>query len=185
MNRVNASALISVLIFATVINPAAQAYLVDTAIPQAGGCPTPELWNLSLADPLNRQWSTSLPSSPATLVTSALSGSGAQLTEIEQAVSDSFGAWFGVAGTTLNAASYPGLAAPLSRVTSARLHGRPGKQRRWTQHGLLQPVERGLHRGCPRLHPRDHGERAWSNSGLGRARRIHRPDTGCRHALPQ
>jgi hypothetical protein len=79
----------------------------------------PELWNPSLADPLNRQWSTSLPSSPATLVTSALSGSGAQLTEIEQAVSDSFGAWFGVAGTTFNASSYPGMLAPLSRVTSA------------------------------------------------------------------
>ena len=119
MNRVRASALISVLIFATVINPAAHAYLVDTTIPQAGGCPMPELWNLSLADPLNRQWSTSLPSSPGKLVTSALSGSGAQLTEIEQAVSDSFGAWFGVAGTTFNASSYPGMLAPLSRVTSA------------------------------------------------------------------
>jgi hypothetical protein len=119
MSRAAATAAIGLLIFATVIDPAAQAYLVDTTIPAAGGCPAPNLWNLSVANLLNRQWSTSLPSAPATLLTNAAAGSAAQLSEIEQAISDSFGVWFGVAGTTFNATNYPGLLAPLARVTPA------------------------------------------------------------------
>jgi hypothetical protein len=107
------------LLVCAAVDPGAQAYLVDTTIPQSGGCPAPQLWNLSLATPLNRQWSTSLPSAPATLVTASLAGSGAQLTEIEQAISDSFNVWFGVTGTTFNAISYPALIAPLARMAPA------------------------------------------------------------------
>lgn len=99
-------------------SPPAVAYLADTTIPQGGGCPQLDRWNLSVAAPLSRRWSTSLPSARAVL-TVASSGSGAQLTEIAQAISDSFGVWYGVSGTTFNAASYPGLLGPLGQVSAA------------------------------------------------------------------
>jgi hypothetical protein len=118
MKRGLALAAISILIGA-LVDPTAKAYLIDTVNPQSAGCPVRELWNLSAANPMNRQWSTSLPSAPATLVTAASAGSAAQLTEIEQAIADSFGAWSGVSGITFNATAYPGLLSPLARVTSA------------------------------------------------------------------
>ncbi len=109
----------ALLVFALVGGPSAEAYLLDTTIPQAGGCPAFDRWNLSLASPLNRRWSTSLPLGPPTLVTVAPLGSAAQLTEIEQVITDSFGAWSGVTGTTFNSTSFPGLIAPLASVTAA------------------------------------------------------------------
>jgi hypothetical protein len=118
MKRGLALAAISILIGA-LVDPTAKAYLIDTVNPQSAGCPVRELWNLSAANAMNRQWSTSLPSAPATLVTAASAGSAAQLTEIEQAIADSFGAWSGVSGITFNATAYPGLLSPLARVTSA------------------------------------------------------------------
>ena len=99
--------------------PPAEAYLMDTTIPQAGGCPSFDRWNLSLASPLNRRWSTSLPSAPVTVRTAAASGTPAQLAEIEQAVADSFGAWSGVTWTTFNATNHPGMLAPLGQVSAA------------------------------------------------------------------
>jgi len=99
--------------------PPAQAYLMGTTLPQAGGCPALDRWNLSLASPLSRRWSTSLPTAQVTLATVAASGSQAQLTEIEQAITDSFGVWSGVTGTTFNAANHPGMLAPLARVSAA------------------------------------------------------------------
>ncbi len=107
------------LVFALLHGAPAEGYLMDTTPPQAGGCPALDRWNLSLATPLNRRWSTSLPLGPPTLVTVAALGTGAQLTEIEQAISDSFGAWSGVSGTTFNAAGHPGFIAPLGRVGAA------------------------------------------------------------------
>ncbi len=101
-----------------VFAPAASAYLFDVTAPLAPGCPQADRWNLSLASPLDRQWSTSLPTAN-TIVTVAQPGTGAQLDEIEQAISDSFGAWSGVSGTTINASSYPGMLAPLVRVSEA------------------------------------------------------------------
>lgn len=101
-------------------SPGASAYLADSTIPEAGGCPALDRQNVSLAQPLNRRWSTALPSStPAAMLTMAAPGSNAQLTEIEQAIDDSFGAWSGVTGTTFNAANYPGAIAPIARVSSA------------------------------------------------------------------
>jgi hypothetical protein len=98
----------------------ASAYLVDSTIPETGGCPAVDRLNISLAQPLNRRWSTALPSStPASMLTVAQPGSNAQLAEIEQAIDDSFGAWSGVTGTTFDAANYPGAIAPIARVTSA------------------------------------------------------------------
>ena len=100
------------------IAPCANAYLFDTTVPLTAGCPQVDRWNLSLASPLDRQWSTTLPTAHA-LVTAAQQGTAAQLDEIEQAISDSFGAWSGVTGTTFNAASYPGVIAPIVRVLAA------------------------------------------------------------------
>lgn len=111
--------MVVLLVFALLGEPSADAYLLDSTIPQAGGCPAYDRWNLSLASPLNRRWSTSLPEGPPTLVTIAALGSGAQLTEIEQVITDSFGAWSGVTGTTFNAVNYPGLIAPLAQVSAA------------------------------------------------------------------
>lgn len=115
------AALPSIVILAAVLalQPAARAYLVDTTVPQSGGCPQPQRWNVSLATPLNRRWSTSLPLSPTTLLTAAAADTSAQLDEIEQAISDSFSAWSGVPATSINSSSYPGLFAPLVRTPSA------------------------------------------------------------------
>jgi matrixin len=99
---------------------AALAYTVGTTIPAAGGCPQPNHWSLSLASPLSRRWSTSLPTTAfPVILTVAAQGTAAQLNEIEQAVSDSFGMWTGVTGTTFNTVANPGLVAPLTRVSNA------------------------------------------------------------------
>jgi hypothetical protein len=98
--------------------PAANAYLFDTTAPIAPGCPQIDRWKLSTAAPLDRQWSTSLPTTHA-IVTAAQQGSAAQLNEVEQVITDSFDAWTGVTGTTINATSYPGMLAPIARAPSA------------------------------------------------------------------
>ncbi|HTZ74764.1 MAG TPA: matrixin family metalloprotease [Candidatus Aquilonibacter sp.] len=98
--------------------PAAHAYIFDTTAPLAPGCPQTDRWNLSVTAPLDRQWSISLPTTH-TVVTVAQQGTAAQLNEIEQAISDSFGTWSGVTGTTINATNYPGMFAPLVRVSAA------------------------------------------------------------------
>jgi hypothetical protein len=110
---------VALMTFVLILEPPARAYLIDSTIPQVGGCPAFNRFNLSLASPLNRQWSTSLPTSPATLVTVAASGTTAQTAEIAQAISDSFGAWSGVVGTTFNATNYPGVIGPLGQVAAA------------------------------------------------------------------
>ncbi len=109
---------IGLLLFAVALAPISSAYLFDTTSSAAGGCPQQDRWNLSLEAPLERQWSTSLPTTH-TILTAAAPGSSAQLDELEQAISDSFGAWTGVSGTTFNANAYPGMIAPLARVTAA------------------------------------------------------------------
>ncbi|MGO9590879.1 MAG: matrixin family metalloprotease [Candidatus Acidiferrales bacterium] len=119
MKREFAIATAILLVFSALSTPPADAYLMDSTVPQSGGCPALDRWNLSVSSPLDRQWSTSLPLTPQTILTVATGGTNAQLTEIEQVISDSFGAWSGVAGTTFNSAAYPGLIGPLARVTAA------------------------------------------------------------------
>jgi len=115
-----ATAVLAILLLLGAITaPATQAYLIDSTFPQAGACPAFDRWNLSPSAPLSRRWSTSLPLAPPTVLTVAAGGTDAQLAEIEQAISDSFGAWSGVTGTAFNATSYPGLFAPLARATDA------------------------------------------------------------------
>ena len=99
------------------IVPAVNAYVFDTTVPSPGGCPQPDRWSLSTANPLSRRWSTMLPLAPPTIITAAAAQSSAQLTEIEQAINGSFAAWTGVSGTTFNVAAYPGLIAPIARTS--------------------------------------------------------------------
>ena len=110
---------IALFSLAMIFTPEVQAYTYVSTVPQSGGCPQPNRWNLSITSPLNRQWSTSLPSwiSPV-ILTVAPASTPAQLDEIEQAVSDSFSVWSGVTGTTFNAVTFPGVEAPLARVTA-------------------------------------------------------------------
>jgi hypothetical protein len=119
MKRTLATGMAALLVTALLGGPPAEAYLLDSTVPQAGGCPALDRWNLSVASPLNRRWSTSLPSAPPTLVTAAAAGTAAQQTEIEQVISDSFGAWSGVTGTTFNVTNFPGLIGPLGEVSAA------------------------------------------------------------------
>jgi hypothetical protein len=119
MKGLGALAMAGLLIVTMALGPTANAYVIDSTIPQGGGCPALNRWNLSLATPLNRRWSTSLPGASNAVLTVAANGSAAQLAEIEQAITDSFGAWSGVTGTTLNATAHPGLFASLGRVADA------------------------------------------------------------------
>ena len=119
MKRPIALATLLVFLVAAVHTPNAFSYTTDSTVPLAGGCPQPNRWNLSLASPLNRRWSTSLPLTSTSILTVAAQGTPAQLDEIEQSISDSFEAWTGVTGTTFNTTAHAGLIAPLARVTTA------------------------------------------------------------------
>jgi|HubBroStandDraft_6_1064221.scaffolds.fasta_scaffold00274_30 hypothetical protein len=118
MKRVSVICLAVIFLFAATRDSAASGYTVDTTIPLAGGCPQADRMNISLASPLSPRWSTSLPTAQP-ILTVAAEGSSAQLTEIGQVISQSFGVWAGVTGTTFNETSYPGLVAPLATVSDA------------------------------------------------------------------
>lgn len=117
MRRATTIAVLIFFISANFPGSAALGYVSDTTVPLGGGCPQADRWNLSLASPLNRRWSTSLSPAHTTVITVAAPGSAAQLNEIEQVVSASFGAWAGVAGTTFNTAASSGLIAPLGHTS--------------------------------------------------------------------
>ena len=120
MKRALALATIVLFFLSATSGTGAFPYTVDSTIPLAGGCPQPNRWNLSLEAPLNRRWSTAQPAllSP-TILTVAAQNTPAQITEIGQAITDSFGAWSGVSGTTFNVTEFPVLLAPLQQVTAA------------------------------------------------------------------
>ena len=120
MKKQLATATIMLLLFSAISPAGAFPYTVDSTIPQSGGCPQPNHWNLSPAAPLNRRWSTAMTAllSP-TILTVAAQHSPAQIAEINQTITDSFGVWSGVTGTTMNATAYPGVFAPLEQVTPA------------------------------------------------------------------
>ena len=77
MNRSMMSPMAALLVFALALSPCASGYVADTTVPQNGGCPSFDLWNLSQASPLNRRWSTSLPLAPPTILTVAAQGTSA------------------------------------------------------------------------------------------------------------
>jgi hypothetical protein len=119
MKKILAVVTIVLFFFSATSKAGALPYTVDSTIPQTGGCPQPNRFNLSLAAPLNRRWSTAMTTLlMPTVLTVAAQHSPAQLAEINQAVLDSFGVWSGVTGTTMNATAYPGMFAPLQEVTT-------------------------------------------------------------------
>jgi matrixin len=119
MKRSSAVALIALFLLSTLRAPEAFSYSTDSTVPLAGGCPQPDRWNLSLASPMNRRWSTSLSPAGITILTVAAQNTPAQLSEIEQVISASFGVWAGVSGTTFDSAANPGFIAPLTRTAVA------------------------------------------------------------------
>jgi len=120
MKRALAIATIVLFFFSATSGAGALPYTVDSTIPLAGGCPQPNRWNLSLATPLNRRWSTAQPALQLpTILTVAAQNTPAQVTEIGQTITASFGVWSGVTGTTFNTTEFPGLLAPLEQVTAA------------------------------------------------------------------
>lgn len=119
MKRTVALAAAILLFLATLGSAPANGYMADVTLPSAGGCPALDRWNISVSQPLNRRWSTSLPLAPVTILTVAQENSSAQLTEIEQTISAAFAAWAGVPGTTFDAANYPGVTGALTRTSTA------------------------------------------------------------------
>jgi len=70
--------------------------------PQSGGTSCPQLTRFDISTPgsINRQWSTSLGTSPATILTADQTADG-QLNEIEAAIQQSLSVWTGVSGALL------------------------------------------------------------------------------------
>jgi hypothetical protein len=107
----------------------AAGYAFDEIVPDvrqgvalSGGsaCPV-RAHQLSSAGSVAVQWSTALGTSPATILTQNQTTNG-QLSEIEQVITQSMGAWMAVEGTTLTPTSL----APLTRVTAANACGSDG-----------------------------------------------------------
>jgi hypothetical protein len=113
--------ILAILLAVTLAFPGADgAYTTTTTAPPTGGCPQLNRFNLSSSLPLNRRWSTSLPAlANPSIITVATQGTEAQLDEIEQTITASFSTWSGVNGTLFNSTSYPGVVAPITRVTAA------------------------------------------------------------------
>jgi hypothetical protein len=101
----------------TICNTAG-AYSSEMTVPESGSCSQPNLLSFSSTSPLNRRWSTTLPTKQ-TIITVAANGTSAQTDEIEQLIADSFGAWTGVTGTTMNSTAHPGAIAALERTSGA------------------------------------------------------------------
>jgi Matrixin len=105
-------AIVALLILLALLPGPAQAYVTSTTVPAAGGCPQLNRWNISAVSPLNRQWSTALPSSQI-LITFAYPGGPAQMDEIAGVIEESYAVWSGVSGATINSVNYPGTLGPL------------------------------------------------------------------------
>ena len=74
------------------------------AISGGTACPQPTRFDISVAGGINRQWSTSLGTSPTTILTADQTPAG-RLTEIESVVAQSFASWVSVSGSRLTANS--------------------------------------------------------------------------------
>jgi hypothetical protein len=81
------------------------------AISGGTACPEPTRFNLA-AGPIERQWSTSLGTSPVTILTQATTLSGI-VSEIQGVINESLAVWTGIAGTSLVPASL----APLGQTS--------------------------------------------------------------------
>jgi hypothetical protein len=102
---------------------AAGAYSLGTAVGDmrqagslSGGTSCPQLTRFDVSTPgtINRQWSTSLGSTPVTILTANQTASG-QLNEIEALIQQSLGAWTNVSGSLL----HPSSLGTLQRIAAA------------------------------------------------------------------
>lgn len=100
--------------------PTAQGYALSYTVAdmrqptaKSGGtaCPRPNRFNPSAPGSIDRRWSTSLGTTPVTILTQDPSADG-RLNEIENVIKESFAMWTGAAGTSLTSASL----APLNRT---------------------------------------------------------------------
>jgi len=73
---------------------------------RSGGTSCPQLTRFDISTPgsINRQWSTSLSTSPATILTAEITTDG-QINEIQNAIQESLAVWTGVSGSLLTPAS--------------------------------------------------------------------------------
>ena len=80
------------------------------AASQSGGTSCPQLTRFDVSTPgsINRQWSTSLGTSPVTILTADQSQDG-QLNEIQAMIQESLSVWTGVSGTLLTPSTLGGL----------------------------------------------------------------------------
>jgi hypothetical protein len=55
MRRGSLVAMIFLFYFSTTSEAGLLPYAIDSTVPQSGGCPQPNRWNLSFSSPLNRR----------------------------------------------------------------------------------------------------------------------------------
>lgn len=111
--------------------PTAQGYVLNHTVgdmrqpaAQSGGsaCPKLNRFNVAVAGIVDRRWSTSLGTSPVTILTQDQTPDG-RLNEIENAIRESFAVWTGVPNTSLRATAL----GPLNRTaTQAACAGTDG-----------------------------------------------------------
>src|SRR6266436_9022205 len=90
------------------------------AVSGGSACPV-RAHQLSAASSISVRWSTTLGTSPVSILTQNQTAS-ARLTEIEQVISQSLAVWTGVSGTTL----LPATVAPLRRISTQNACGSDG-----------------------------------------------------------
>jgi hypothetical protein len=112
MKRPSSAFVIAVLIGVLATGPAVDAYVFDTTVPSAGGCPQPDRWSPVPCESADAPVEHVIAACSADHCHGRAAQTGAQLDEIEQPIADSFVAWAGLTGTTFNATAYPGLIGP-------------------------------------------------------------------------
>jgi Matrixin len=117
------SAAVAFLFFLQITAATARAYTLGTIVADmrqpaslSGGTSCPQLTRFDISTPgsINRQWSTSLGTSPVAILTSDQTPDG-QLNEIEGVIQTSLSAWTGVSGTLLTRSTL----SPLQRTDTA------------------------------------------------------------------
>jgi hypothetical protein len=90
--------------FAYMVNSIVADMRQSTAVSGGTSCPQATRSDVSIAGSIDRQWSTSLGTSPATILAADQTPAG-QINEIEGTITQSFGSWTSVSGSALTASS--------------------------------------------------------------------------------
>jgi hypothetical protein len=131
VKKLATSFLAAALAMFAAICPAAQAYSFAYTVGdmrlssvQSGGtaCPQPDHWNSFLAGGINRRWSTSLATNPATILTLDQTAAG-KLNEIEAVIAQSFAVWTGVSGAALTPASLAAVSRTSTNIACSSADG--------------------------------------------------------------